>query len=163
VYLQLLVQLQLLAAALLQQQQQGPISENLAGVSEADAATAGSNDAAASSSSGGTQVKCGCLAELLCSSDWTQTTAAFDSKWPDMPAVLDCHKKAAELVPAGSSSSSSSSSSSISDASAGNPQQQAADNVSQLYSEALELCRRLWLLLRCRWCATTLPVRTWRV
>jgi hypothetical protein len=112
-----------------------------AGSSSSNSLQAGSNSSCSSRSSSDRQVKWGYLSELLCSSDWTQTVAAFDSRWPDMPSVLEIHQQAAEQVSAGSSSSSSSSS--TSNANAGIAQQQAMDDVSQLYSDALELCKAL--------------------
>jgi hypothetical protein len=107
----------------------------------AAAASASSGSSAEGSSSSDMQVKWGYLSHVLCSSDWTQTVAVFDNRWPDMRAVLDRHRQASEQVSADSSSSSSSSS--RTNANAGITQQQAADDVSQLYSDALELCRAL--------------------
>jgi hypothetical protein len=88
-------------------------------------------------------VKWGYLSQLLSSSDWTRTAAAFDSRWPDVQAVLDQYQQAIEKMSAGSSSSSSSSSNSTGNASAGNPPQQAVDDITQLYDDARELCKAL--------------------
>jgi hypothetical protein len=104
--------------------------------SSSNSLQAGSSNSCSSSSSD-MQVKRGCLLQLLRSSDWADTVTAFDGQWPDLPAVLDRHQQGIEQVSVGSSSSSSS----TSNVNAGNAQQQAADNISQLYADALELCR----------------------
>jgi hypothetical protein len=70
-------------------------SSSIDGSLEAGSNSNCSSSSSSSSSSGSKmQVKWGYLLELLCSSNWTQTVAAFNSRWPDMPAVFDRHRQA---------------------------------------------------------------------
>jgi hypothetical protein len=124
--------------------------DNVAQSSADDSGGARTGDESGNSSTsctGAASVRWGyLLLQLQQSKGWAEAAAAFDSKWPDALRVLNAAlADQSNTGTAGNIGSSSSSSTAVGASSSQQQQQQpsAQDDISQMYADALQLCRAL--------------------